>query len=90
MNILLDVPFEFTRKRLSEGRTGDDRDYLKGQTDIHEQDLEFQGRVRNIYHSLLNDVENLSIVDCADNKGEMHEPKIIFNNLLQLISAHLK
>ncbi len=90
INILLDVPFEFTRKRLSEGRTGNDRDYLKGQTDIHEQDLEFQGRVRNIYHSLINDVENLSIVDCADSKGQMHEPKVIFDNLLKVVSAYIK
>jgi len=90
MNILLDVPFEFTKKRLSEGRTGDDRDYLKGQTDIHEQDLEFQGRVRKIYHSLINDVENLSIVDCADSNGDMHEPDIIFDKLLKLVSANLK
>ncbi len=90
MNILLDVPFEFTRKRLSEGRTGDDRDYLQGQTDIHEQDLEFQGRVRSIYHSLLNDVDNLSFINCADIDGEMHEPSEIFNKLLELIAENIK
>ena len=86
LNIFLDVPFEFTKERLSEGRKGDDRDYLNGQNDIHEQDLGFQGKVRNIYHSLCHDVDNISIVDCADEDGRMLTPEAIFDKLLGIIS----
>lgn len=86
LNVFLDVPFEFTKERLSDGRTGDDRDYLNGQVDIHEQDLGFQGKVRNIYHSLYHDVDNISIVDCSDNDGQMLAPEAIFEKLLKIIS----
>lgn len=85
LNIFLDVPFEFTKQRLSEGRIGNDRDYLNGQSDIHEQDLGFQGKVRNIYHSLYQDVDNISIVDCADEEGKMLAPEVIFDKLLKII-----
>ncbi len=86
LNIFLDVPFDFTKERLTVGRTGNDRDYLNGQTDIHEQDLDFQGRVRKIYHSLCSDVDNISIVDCADKNGQMHSTDVIFEHLLDVIS----
>ena len=85
VNIFLDVPFEFTKSRLSGSRSGDDRDYLNGQSDIHEEDLDFQSNVRQIYHSLVKTQENLSIVNCADSKGEMKAPEIIFEQLKQRI-----
>lgn len=86
MYIFLDVPFEFTKEQLSAGRRGDDRDYLKGQHDIHENDLGFQARVRNIYHSLYQDLDNISIVNCADREGAMLAPEAIFEKLVKLIS----
>jgi dTMP kinase len=49
INILLDVPFSFTQKKLTGEREGSERDYLKGLRDIHEEDLDFQKRVRDIY-----------------------------------------
>ena len=42
LNIFLDVPFAFTEKKLSNTRTGDDRSYLNGTRDIHEESLAFQ------------------------------------------------
>ncbi|GAI13283.1 unnamed protein product, partial [marine sediment metagenome] len=52
MNIFLDVPFQFTRQKLKGERSGEDRDYLNGKTDIHEQDLDFQKKVRQVYLDL--------------------------------------
>ncbi|MBP1666945.1 MAG: tmk, partial [Bacteroidetes bacterium] len=49
LNIFLDVPFTFTEKKLSDSRTGEDRRYLNGTKDIHEESLSFQERVREIY-----------------------------------------
>ena len=41
-NIFLDVPFAFTEKNLTKTRTGNDRDYLNGTRDIHEESMVFQ------------------------------------------------
>src|SRR5664279_4469450 len=49
LNIFLDVPFAFAEKNLSKTRTGDDRMYLNGNRDIHEESMTFQKMVRDIY-----------------------------------------
>ena len=45
---VLDVPFAFTERKLTEVREGDDRDYLQGSRDIHEDALDLQRRVREV------------------------------------------
>jgi dTMP kinase len=40
INIFLDVPFRFTEEKLNSRRHGDDRNYLMGSSDIHEQSLD--------------------------------------------------
>lgn len=87
LNIFLDVPFEFTRQRLSEQRDGDDREYLKGRDDIHENDLNFQEKVRTIYHSICIKKGNLEIVDCSDHSGIMKSPEKIFEQLKKIIKV---
>ena len=42
INIFLDVPFAFTEKNLTKSRTGNDRNYLNGNRDIHEESMVFQ------------------------------------------------
>ena len=49
LNIFLDVPFAFTEKKLSGLRTGEDRSYLNGSRDIHEESMDFQKNVRDLY-----------------------------------------
>jgi dTMP kinase len=85
MNIFLDVPFSFTEKLLSGDRKGADRKYLNGAEDIHENDLEFQAKVRGIYHTLCNRLDNLTILNCADEAGEMKAPDKVFESLRNLI-----
>jgi dTMP kinase len=87
LNIFLDVPFDFTRSRLSAQRRGEDRNYLKGLKDIHEKDLAFQERVRGIYHTICSRMGNLQIVNCADNGGRMKSPEEIFVNLKEVIGV---
>jgi len=84
MNIFLDVPFDFTKMRLTEQRNGEDRDYLKGRKDIHENDLSFQEKVRAIYHSVCAGFGDLTIVNCADEKGAMKPPGEIFEDIKQV------
>ena len=51
VSIFLDVPFAFTERKLHEARSGSDRNYLEGKTDIHEASLELQRNVRKIIWS---------------------------------------
>ena len=71
LNLYLNVPFEFTRKQLKLAREGDDRTYLKGERDIHEENLDFQEQVRQVYLSLKEHVNDLEIIDCIDAGGGM-------------------
>ncbi len=85
VSIFLDVPFLFTQKKLSTTRDGNDRDYLNGQSDIHEKSLDFQGRVRDIYLEVASSDRKLSVVDCSDKSGRMLPPGDIFGLILELL-----
>jgi len=71
LNLFLDVPFEFTEKSLTRQRDGNDRTYLNGVSDIHEADLLFQQRVRDIYLWQVRLNEDFDLVDCRDRAGNM-------------------
>jgi len=71
LSIFLDVPFSFTKKRLTENREGTDRDYLQGKVDIHEADLDFQKSVRETYLKTVQRDEKFIRIDCADSDGVM-------------------
>ncbi len=85
LNILLNVPFDFTQKKLTGERMGDERDYLKGMKDIHEDDLSFQKRVRDMYIWQAETCDDLRIIDCTDARGDMQKPEIIFSEIIKLI-----
>jgi len=81
-NVFLDVPFDFTARKLSSARDGEDRDYLNGKPDIHEQDLDFQKKVREVYLGLASsDDQHVNILDCSDVSGAMLAPEKIFERL---------
>ncbi len=85
LNIYLDVPFEFTREKLSGHRTGNEREYLRGSTDIHEADLDFQQKVRQIYIEEAEKEGSLRLVSCHDEKRGMLKPEAIFSRLITLL-----
>ncbi len=85
INLYLNVPFEFTRQQLNMKRDGDDRAYLKGERDIHEESLDFQERVRQIYLSLQEHVDDLGLVDCTDADGNMLSPAEISDLIVKQI-----
>ena len=86
LNLYLNVPFEFTRRQLNLARDGDDRAYLKGERDIHEEDLDFQEQVQQVYLSLQKHVDDLEIVDCMGSDGIMLSPK----DISSLIINHME
>lgn len=72
LNIFLDVPLAFVERSLHSGREGDDhREYLGGARDIHEQDLDFQARVREMYVAQAVEDPDFVTVGCASADGSM-------------------
>jgi thymidylate kinase len=77
LNIFMDVPFAFTEKKLSSSRTGSDRNYLKGTPDIHENSLDFQRSVREMYLKVAERDHRLCIINCSDSDGNILPPEKI-------------
>lgn len=81
VNLFLDVPISFVDKKLKENREGDDREYLKGKSDIHEANIQFQIDVRELYLEQTVLDKNFVRVECSGAQGEMLPPDQIFANI---------
>jgi len=88
-SIFLDVPFDFTRENLRVEREGSDRKYLDGQQDIHEENLDFQEKVRKAYHSIARRYDDIELVDCSDDEGRILPPEHIFEKLISHIERFI-
>ena len=85
LNIFLDVPSGFLKAKLSGERRGEDRSYLEGGRDIHEADLAFQERVREVYLSQCGSDPDFVRVDCSDAHGDMLALDTIFMKIEALV-----
>jgi dTMP kinase len=86
-NLFLDVPLNFVQQRLNSLREGDDRLYLNGKSDIHESDLEFQSRVRDIYIQECENGDDLNRVNCyCEENNILLEPNMVLNRILSLLN----
>mgnify|MGYP003419867312 FL=1 len=78
-SFFLNVPFEAVRKTLTQERTGDERDYLAGKEDIHENALDFQKAVYQEYIGLMESEKRIVDIQCYDDemrflsKEEIHQ-----------------
>lgn len=87
LNIFLDVPFTFTKMKLSSSRSGNDRNYLNGNSDIHEESLAFQMKVRKMYLKVAGTDERMVVVNCFDDEGKMSTPETISGLILKIITG---
>jgi dTMP kinase len=85
LNIFLDVPFAFTEKNLSKTRTGNDRNYLNGTRDIHEESMTFQKMVRDIYLRVSRLDDRLVVIECSNSKGDMLPSSEIFDLIIKTL-----
>mgnify|MGYP003442736565 CR=1 FL=1 len=90
LNIFLDVPISFVESSLSRSRDGEDRNYLQGGSDIHEADIAFQRRVRDMYRRQAALDPSFICVDCSDSEGKMLPPDAIFNKIKKVYEDHTK
>lgn len=81
LNIFLDVPVSFVERSLHSHRSGSDRDYLAGATDIHEADMAFQKAVRRVYLEQCEIDGSFVRIDCSDGSGGMAAPELIFERI---------
>ena len=89
LNIFLDVPTDFVEQSLARQRDGDDRNYLNGKTDIHESDMRFQERVRDIYRRQTELDGSFITVDCSDSEGMMLPPDEISAKVRAVVDRYL-
>lgn len=78
INLFLDVPISFVEKKLSDNRLGEDRNYLHGAKDIHEADMNFQKRVREVYLQQCKEDDKFIRINCSSEEGEILSPDDIF------------
>ena len=90
LNIFLDVPIGFVEAKLKSQRGGADREYLEGNQDIHEADIEFQKRVRAIYQKQCELDPKFIRIDCSDEYGMMLPPDAIFSKIKSVVDSTLK
>ena len=90
LNIFLDVPIGFVESKLKGNRDGQDREYLEGAQDIHEADMEFQKRVREIYRRQCEMDPSFIRIDCSDEYGEMLPPGAIFAKVQAVVDSVIK
>ena len=90
LNIFLDVPISFVESKLKADRAGDDRDYLAGGQDIHEDDIEFQKKVRAIYQRQCELDPKFIRIDCSDEYGMMLPPGAIFEKVKAVVDSALR
>ena len=87
LNIFLDVPISFVESNLASNRQGEDRTYLDGAQDIHEVDMDFQRKVRDIYRRQCELDPELIRIDCSDENGGMLPPDEIFAKIKKVIDS---
>ena len=90
LNLFLDVPISFVDSRLKASREEDsDRDYLDGKSDIHEADINFQIRVRELYLEQCALDSRFIRIDCSGPDGKMLQAQEIFDRIKEKIDFAL-
>ena len=89
LNLFLDVPIEFVDAKLRQSRKGGDRRYLEGKADIHEANIAFQVKVRDIYREQCRMDDQFLRIDCSDDEGHMLPAADIFRRIRTQIDALL-
>lgn len=90
LNLFLDVPIEFVDAKLKSSRQNDsDRDYLEGKSDIHEADISFQKRVRELYLEQCETDTTMVRIECGGQSGEMLSADAVFARVKNQIDRFL-
>lgn len=84
-SFFLNVPFHHIERSLGSTRAGEDRDYLNGKKDIHEDSLDLQRKVYAEYLQMLSEQDNFHEVDCVDDRQQWLPAHEIHHNIITQI-----
>jgi dTMP kinase len=89
LSLFLDVPLKFTIEKLDERKSENNRDYLKGFKDIHEQNIDFQSKVRNEYLSLVREDKHFKLINCSEDNENILSKEAIFSKIQKNLDEFL-
>lgn len=79
----LDVSFDVIKEHLEERRINNDRDYLKGKEDIHENNYPYLKLIDELYKKIFEKYnDNKVIIDCMNN-DKLKKPEEISKMILK-------
>ena len=88
LNLFLDVPLAFVAQQLHTPRDGDDRAYLNGKRDIHESNLTYQEKVRDVYLLQKELDTQFKVIPCGDTAGVMLGAHDIYHRIKSTINQY--
>lgn len=88
LSLFLHVPFDNIKKSLTHPRVGEDRNYLDGKVDIHEDSLALQRKVYDEYLDLLNEQPDFYEIKCFSNDTDWLPPEAIHESIMEKIKMH--
>jgi len=88
-SVYLDVPFSFIEHSLTNSRTGEDRDYLDGLIDIHEDSLDLQMQVMAEYKKMIGEQPSFVNITCTNEHGTLMSPQSINAEILAAMELNL-
>lgn len=89
ISFFLNVPFSHIEKSLKDTRTGEDRAYLNGKKDIHEDSLELQKNVYTEYLAMLEEEEKFFEINCFGSDSDWLGKDTIHEAIFQQIKLLL-
>jgi dTMP kinase len=87
ISFFLHVPFDVITRSLHQYRVGDDRTYLNGKVDIHEDSLSLQKGVYEEYLAMVQEQDNFHEVRCFTEHQEWLSPEEIHHRLFDMWQA---
>ncbi len=89
LNLYLDVPFSFIKQNLKQRRENENREYLKGKKDIHEDDFSFQENVYKMYKYTIKHFSDFIAIKCYDSEKNILPVEKISNQIIEKIQQIL-
>ncbi len=85
LSVYLQVPFSFVEAELTKNRLGEDREYLNGKSDIHEDSMSLQRDVEQSYSRIVKKYNDFSVINCVDKENAILPPDVIHNEIMSII-----
>lgn len=87
LSFFLNVPLNYIENSLKKVRAGEDRAYLNGKTDIHEDSFDLQKKVYQEYLNLIKEQEHFYEINCFNENEEWLNPQNINDSIFEKVES---